>query len=177
MEFVSLQLPLLAQSPFAPLLNPFGRSSLAYTGSSLMHERLISSCLSVYLRLKLFLSMEKGAISMYRATAVIVLRIPPNSFPSYRYDKLVIAIGSVSSTHGINGLEHCFQLKSVADAQAIRRRVLGQYFHFPKPTRSSVFPQIISKLPRSRRHLKKSVSGCSVSWFAEVVQPVSKLQL
>ncbi|KAH9966845.1 mitochondrial NADH dehydrogenase [Russula dissimulans] len=43
------------------------------------------------------------------------------------YDKLVIAVGSVSSTHGVNGLEHCFQLKSVADAQAIRRRVLDNF--------------------------------------------------
>jgi len=42
-----------------------------------------------------------------------------------RYDKLVIAVGSVSSTHGVPGLEHCFQLKTISDAQAIRRRILG----------------------------------------------------
>ena len=47
----------------------------------------------------------------------------------YRYDKLVIAAGSVSSTHGVPGLEHCFQLKTVSDAQAIRRRVLGAFLH------------------------------------------------
>jgi NADH dehydrogenase len=41
------------------------------------------------------------------------------------YDKLVIAVGSTSSTHGVPGLENCFQLKTIADAQAIRRRVLG----------------------------------------------------
>ncbi|GAA5849767.1 hypothetical protein JCM9279_002008 [Rhodotorula babjevae] len=40
------------------------------------------------------------------------------------YDKLVIACGSVNSTHGVPGLEHCFQLKTVQDAQAIRRRVM-----------------------------------------------------
>ena len=43
------------------------------------------------------------------------------------YDKLVIAVGSVSSTHGVPGLEHCFQLKTVGDARAIRRRILGGY--------------------------------------------------
>ena len=47
----------------------------------------------------------------------------------YRYDKLVIAAGSVSSTHGVPGLEHCFQLKTVSDAQAIRRRVLGAFLN------------------------------------------------
>lgn len=39
------------------------------------------------------------------------------------YDKLVIAVGSTSTTHGVKGLEHTFQLKTVADAQAIRRRI------------------------------------------------------
>jgi NADH dehydrogenase len=43
------------------------------------------------------------------------------------YDKLVIAVGSVSSTHGVPGLEHCFQLKTVGDAQAIRRRILDNF--------------------------------------------------
>ncbi|KAI9458282.1 mitochondrial NADH dehydrogenase [Russula earlei] len=43
------------------------------------------------------------------------------------YDKLVIAVGSVSSTHGVTGLEHCFQLKTVGDAQAIRRRVIDNF--------------------------------------------------
>jgi NADH dehydrogenase FAD-containing subunit len=47
------------------------------------------------------------------------------------YDKLVIAVGSVSSTHGVSGLQHCFQLKTIADAQAIRRRILGRYFRTP----------------------------------------------
>ncbi|KAL5511768.1 hypothetical protein ACEPAH_4986 [Sanghuangporus vaninii] len=39
------------------------------------------------------------------------------------YDKLVIAIGSTSTTYGVKGLEHTFQLKTVADARAIRRRI------------------------------------------------------
>ncbi|KAH9981106.1 pyridine nucleotide-disulfide oxidoreductase-domain-containing protein [Lactifluus volemus] len=43
------------------------------------------------------------------------------------YDKLVIAVGSVSSTHGVPGLEHCFQLKTVSDARTIRRRILDNF--------------------------------------------------
>jgi Pyridine nucleotide-disulphide oxidoreductase len=50
---------------------------------------------------------------------------------SARYDKLVIAVGSVSSTHGVPGLEHCFQLKTVSDARTIRRRILGEYSYYP----------------------------------------------
>lgn len=41
------------------------------------------------------------------------------------YDKLIVAVGSTSSTHGVPGLENCFQLKTIGDAQAIRRRILG----------------------------------------------------
>lgn len=46
------------------------------------------------------------------------------------YDKLVIAVGSSSSTYGVPGLEHCFQLKTIADAQQIRRRIMGMYALF-----------------------------------------------
>lgn len=44
-----------------------------------------------------------------------------------RYDKLVIAVGSSTSTHGVPGLENCFQLKSIRDAQMIRRRIMGEW--------------------------------------------------
>ncbi|KIK59475.1 hypothetical protein GYMLUDRAFT_44452 [Collybiopsis luxurians FD-317 M1] len=52
------------------------------------------------------------------------------------YDKLIIAVGSVSSTHGVPGLDHCFQLKTVADAQAIRRRVMDNFEAASLPTTS-----------------------------------------
>ena len=42
-----------------------------------------------------------------------------------RYDKLIVAVGSVSTTHGVPGLENSYQLKTIADAQAIRRRIAG----------------------------------------------------
>lgn len=46
-----------------------------------------------------------------------------------RYDKLVIAVGSVSATKGVPGLQHCFQLKTVGDAQRIRQRILGMFIY------------------------------------------------
>ncbi|KAJ7074179.1 pyridine nucleotide-disulfide oxidoreductase-domain-containing protein [Mycena amicta] len=50
------------------------------------------------------------------------------------YDKLVIAVGSTSSTHGVPGLENCFQLKTIADAQQIRRRVMDNFEAASLPT-------------------------------------------
>ncbi|KAH8924245.1 mitochondrial NADH dehydrogenase [Atractiella rhizophila] len=41
------------------------------------------------------------------------------------YDKCVVAVGAISNTHGIPGVEHCFQLKTIKDAQEIRRRILN----------------------------------------------------
>jgi NADH dehydrogenase FAD-containing subunit len=60
---------------------------------------------------------------------------PPYSHPlPTRYDKLIIACGSVSSTHGVPGLENCFQLKSISDARAIRRRILDNFEAASLPT-------------------------------------------
>ncbi|KAF4576647.1 hypothetical protein EYR36_000755 [Pleurotus pulmonarius] len=50
------------------------------------------------------------------------------------YDKLVIAVGSVSSTHGVPGLDHCFQLKTISDAQKIRRRIMDNFETASLPT-------------------------------------------
>ena len=57
-----------------------------------------------------------------------IFQSSPNPHPVYSYDKLVIAVGSVSSTHGVAGLENCFQLKSIADALKIRRRIMGKRY-------------------------------------------------
>lgn len=43
------------------------------------------------------------------------------------YDKLIISVGSVSATHGVPGIENCFQLKTIRDAQDIRRRILDNF--------------------------------------------------
>lgn len=51
------------------------------------------------------------------------------------YDKLVVACGSVNSSHGVPGVaEHCFQLKTVPDAQAIRRAIMNNLEEAALPT-------------------------------------------
>ncbi|KAI0672741.1 nucleotide-binding domain-containing protein [Trametes maxima] len=50
------------------------------------------------------------------------------------YDKLIIAVGSTSSTHGVPGLEHCYQLKTISDAQAIRKRIIDNFEAASLPT-------------------------------------------
>ncbi|OCH88794.1 nucleotide-binding domain-containing protein [Obba rivulosa] len=52
------------------------------------------------------------------------------------YDKLVIAVGSTSATHGVNGLEHCFQLKTTRDARLIRQRIIDNFEQASLPTTS-----------------------------------------
>ncbi|ONH67376.1 External alternative NAD(P)H-ubiquinone oxidoreductase B1, mitochondrial [Cyberlindnera fabianii] len=39
------------------------------------------------------------------------------------YDKLVVAVGSNSNTHGVEGLEYCNQLKTAEDAVAIKKKI------------------------------------------------------
>ncbi|QRW01530.1 NADH dehydrogenase [Ceratobasidium sp. AG-Ba] len=50
------------------------------------------------------------------------------------YDKLVIAVGSISAQHGVPGLENCFQLKNIRDAQGMRRRILDNFELASLPT-------------------------------------------
>ncbi|TDL25012.1 nucleotide-binding domain-containing protein [Rickenella mellea] len=50
------------------------------------------------------------------------------------YDKLVIAVGSTSTTHGVPGLHNTFQLKTIGDAQAIRRRISDNFEVASLPT-------------------------------------------
>ncbi|KAI0889561.1 FAD/NAD(P)-binding domain-containing protein [Annulohypoxylon maeteangense] len=40
------------------------------------------------------------------------------------YDKLVVAVGSVTNPHGVKGLENCFFLKDINDARMIRNQVM-----------------------------------------------------
>jgi NADH dehydrogenase len=40
------------------------------------------------------------------------------------YDKLVIAVGSVTNPHGVKGLEHCHFLKDINDAREIRNKII-----------------------------------------------------
>lgn len=40
------------------------------------------------------------------------------------YDKLVVAVGSVTNPHGVKGLENCFFLKDIDDARKLRNKVI-----------------------------------------------------
>ncbi|KAI0086410.1 nucleotide-binding domain-containing protein [Irpex rosettiformis] len=50
------------------------------------------------------------------------------------YDKLIIAVGSTSSTYGVPGLENCFQLKTVGDALRMRQRIIDNFEAASLPT-------------------------------------------
>jgi hypothetical protein len=83
---------------------------------------------------------------------------------SFSYDKLVIACGSTTNTHGVPGLEHCFQLKTISDAQCIRRRIMGQD-SFRVSLYSAYllmlwFKQIILKLPVNPPQLPRNANDC-----------------
>ncbi|CAG8433624.1 1197_t:CDS:10 [Ambispora gerdemannii] len=43
------------------------------------------------------------------------------------YDKLVIAVGSQSMTHGIEGIEYCHFLKTINDARRLRRTIMNNF--------------------------------------------------
>ncbi|SNX85333.1 probable NADH dehydrogenase (ubiquinone), 64 kD subunit, mitochondrial [Melanopsichium pennsylvanicum] len=40
------------------------------------------------------------------------------------YDRLIVAVGSVTNTHGVPGLENCFHLKTISDSRKIRSHIL-----------------------------------------------------
>lgn len=78
-------------------------------------------------RLSRRVMFEKARVrSIDLVKRTIALEIEPGVDRTISVDQLVIALGSVSNYHGIPGLaEHSLSMKSVADAIAIRNRVLG----------------------------------------------------
>lgn len=50
------------------------------------------------------------------------------------YDKLVVAVGSVSSTYGAKGIEHTHRLKTVHDAVGLRKHLLENLEMASRPT-------------------------------------------
>lgn len=52
------------------------------------------------------------------------------------YDKLVVAVGAITSTHGVPGLQHAFHLKEIDDARGIRTRILDNLEIAALPTTS-----------------------------------------
>jgi NADH dehydrogenase FAD-containing subunit len=68
---------------------------------------------------------ERGFTNRMYIPYVVTVFFMFRHSPYFRYDKLVIAVGSISAQHGVPGLENCFQLKNIRDAQAMRRRIFG----------------------------------------------------
>ncbi|KAK6220834.1 hypothetical protein LQW54_001752 [Pestalotiopsis sp. IQ-011] len=54
------------------------------------------------------------------------------------YDKLIIAVGSVTNPHGVKGLENCHFLKDINDARMIRNQVMKNLELACLPTTSDV---------------------------------------
>ncbi|TIC65546.1 putative DNA topoisomerase [Wallemia mellicola] len=52
------------------------------------------------------------------------------------YDKVVIAVGANTASHGVPGLEHCYQLKTVGDVLRIRRTIMQNLEAAALPTTS-----------------------------------------
>ncbi|TIA92319.1 hypothetical protein E3P99_00637 [Wallemia hederae] len=52
------------------------------------------------------------------------------------YDKVVIAVGANTASHGVPGLEHCYQLKTVGDVLRIRRSIMQNLEAAALPTTS-----------------------------------------
>jgi NADH:ubiquinone reductase (H+-translocating) len=52
------------------------------------------------------------------------------------YDKLVIAVGSTTNPHGVEGLENCYFLKDIEDARKIKNRILSNLESACLPTTS-----------------------------------------
>lgn len=50
------------------------------------------------------------------------------------YDKLVIAVGSNTNTHGVEGLEYCHFLKTIIDARDIRNHIMDNFEKACLPT-------------------------------------------
>lgn len=52
------------------------------------------------------------------------------------YDKVVVAVGSITNSHGVKGLEYTNQLKTAEDALCIRKKILSNFEQACLPTTS-----------------------------------------
>jgi NADH dehydrogenase len=90
--------------------------------------------------------LQGAAVDICMTERLLEVEVPTEDGPARAYvpyDKLVIAVGSRSNDHGVKGLEHCYQLKTIPDAQAIRRRIMMNLEMASLPTTT----------PEQRKHL------------------------
>ncbi|ODV97086.1 hypothetical protein PACTADRAFT_39701 [Pachysolen tannophilus NRRL Y-2460] len=52
------------------------------------------------------------------------------------YDKLAIAVGSISNTHGVDGIQYCHKLKTAEDALTLRKKIVENLERACLPTTS-----------------------------------------
>ncbi|KAJ1935418.1 hypothetical protein EC988_008493, partial [Linderina pennispora] len=79
--------------------------------------------------------IEAGAVDVdFEAKMVLVEK--QGQFMWVPYDRLVVGVGAQSVTHGIDGLQHCHQLKSVSDARSIRQHIMANFEKAVLPTTS-----------------------------------------
>ena len=88
-------------------------------------------------RLSLNLFLEQAAVDIDLENRLIEVAGGDKEHFYIPYDKAVIAVGSTSNTHGVPGLEHTFQLKTVPDVLAIRRRIMENLETAALPTTSA----------------------------------------
>ncbi|KAG7898493.1 hypothetical protein KL907_005253 [Ogataea polymorpha] len=69
--------------------------------------------------------LEASAEKILFSEKLIKVKVPGTEQRFYvPYDKLVIAVGSTSNTHGVKGLQYSNQLKTAEDAVEIRRKIV-----------------------------------------------------
>ncbi|KAI0819034.1 nucleotide-binding domain-containing protein [Irpex lacteus] len=98
---------------------------------------LIEPVRKIIARLKGHLITAKAVdLVMSDRLVEVQLELPSGAYQNIYvpYDKLVIAVGSTSATHGVPGLDNCFQLKTVADALRMRQRIIDNFEAAALPT-------------------------------------------
>ncbi|CAI2168134.1 14686_t:CDS:10 [Funneliformis geosporum] len=70
----------------------------------------------------------KASEICFNEKLIEVVPADDSSEPFYiPYDKLVIAVGSLSSTYGIEGIKYCHFLKTINDARRIRKTIMDNF--------------------------------------------------
>uniref|UniRef100_A0A915EM49 FAD/NAD(P)-binding domain-containing protein n=1 Tax=Ditylenchus dipsaci TaxID=166011 RepID=A0A915EM49_9BILA len=83
------------------------------------------------------------SVDFAKQTVMCQSSLSPDIQYPVEYDKLVIGVGALPSTFGVPGVhEHCFFLKEITDARAIRSRLLDNFEKSLEPS--------ISETERSR---------------------------
>ncbi|KAI8053939.1 pyridine nucleotide-disulfide oxidoreductase-domain-containing protein [Syncephalis plumigaleata] len=93
--------------------------------------------------------------------SVVKLQDADGNTADLPYDKLVVAVGSTTNSMGVQGVEHCHQLKTFRDAANIRNKIVANFERASLPTTS----------PEERERLLSFViCGGGVEFAAELYE-------